>query len=100
MDDGTKPDAPPPEVRFLKLLVGGLAVVMAGGMITLVTLVAVRLPGPAPALPEAIALPAGVTPEAVTMGRDFVAVVAQGEIWIFDRTGGQLRQRVVVEHSQ
>ncbi|MGY6632768.1 MAG: DUF6476 family protein [Alkalilacustris sp.] len=105
MDTDASPPAPlppapppPPEVRFLKLLVAGLAVVMGLGMITLVGLVAVRLPAPtaAPSLPDAVVLPDGRTPEAVTFGRDFIAVVAGGEIFIFDRTGGELRQRVEV----
>ena len=85
---------PPPELRFLKLLVGGLAVAMIGGILSIVALLALRLPSPPPPLPEAITLPDGAHPEAVTLGRDFVAVVTQTEILIFDRSGGQLRQRV------
>ncbi|MBK5928851.1 DUF6476 family protein [Rhodobaculum claviforme] len=91
------PDAPPPELRFLKILVGGLAVVMAGGIITLVALVALRLPAPAPPLPDAITLPDGLSAEAVTLGRDFIAVVVEGEILIFDRADGGLRQRVALD---
>ncbi len=89
--------SPPPEVRFLKLLVGALALVMIGGMVTIVALLAVRLPGPPPALPEGIALPDGLSAEAVTLGRDFIAVVAGDEILIFDRRGSTLRQRVRLE---
>ena len=85
---------PPPEVRFLKLLVGALALVMIGGMVTIVALLALRLPGPPPPLPDGIALPDGVRAEAVTLGRDFVAVVAGDEILVFDRGGGTLRQRI------
>ena len=90
-------EPPPPEVRFLKLLVGTLALVMIGGMVTIVALLALRLPGPPPALPDAIALPDGLSPEAVTMGRDFIAVVAGEEILIFDRSGATLRQRIRLE---
>ncbi len=87
-------ESPPPEVRFLKLLVGTLALVMIGGMVTIVALLALRLPGAPPPLPDALALPDGLSAEAVTMGRDFIAVVAGEEILIFDRSGGTLRQRI------
>lgn len=90
---------PPPEVRFLKLLVGALAVVMMAGMVTIVVLLVLRLPAPPPPLPEALELPDGLLPEAVTMGRDFVAVVAGNEILIFDRSGTTLRQRIRLEPS-
>ena len=88
---------PPPEVRFLKLLVGTLAVVMIAGMLTIVALLVLRLPAPPPPLPDAIALPDGLVPEAVTIGRDFIAVVAGDEILIFDRGGSTLRQRIRLE---
>ncbi|MGY6411126.1 MAG: DUF6476 family protein [Alkalilacustris sp.] len=91
--------SPPPEVRFLKILVGSLAAVMIAGMVTIVGLLVLRLPGPTTdlpqlALPDEIALPPGLTAEAVTLGRDFIAVVAGDEILIFDRPGGALRQRI------
>ena len=86
----------PGDVRFLKLLTGTLAGVMIAGIVTLVALVALRLPGPAPALPEAIALPEGLRADAVTLGRDFIAVVAGEEILIYDRDGGRLRQRIAL----
>ena len=73
------------------------------GLITIVTLFVIRLPkapAPAPALPEALQMPEGLTAEAVTMGRGWVGVVATGtdgeEFLIFDGTTGALRQRVPV----
>ena len=92
----------PPEVRFLKLLTGTLAVVMTLGIMAIVALLALRLPGtaPAPPLPETIALPDGLTAEAVTLGRDFIAVVAGDEILIYDRDGGRLRQRVTLTPAE
>ena len=91
----------PPEVRFLKLLTGALAGVMIAGIVAIVAPLALRLPGSAPPaplpLPDAIALPDGLpSPEAVTLGRDFVAVIAGDEILVFDRADGRLRQRVAL----
>ncbi|MCB2110120.1 MAG: hypothetical protein H6895_06695 [Defluviimonas sp.] len=88
----------PPELRFLKALVTALAATMILGLITIIGLLVTRLPGKAPArpaLPASIALPAGVTAEAVTMGRGWVAVVTGGnEIRVFDAETGALLQTV------
>lgn len=48
------------------------------GLITVIGLLVIRLqalPGAAPALPEEVTLPAGVTAAAVTFGRGWYAVV-------------------------
>ncbi len=73
------------------------------GLITIVGLLVTRLPKAAPsrpALPEGLTLPEGVAAEAVTMGRGWIAVVAEGaageEILIFDAETGTLRQRVPI----
>ena len=95
--------APPPELRFLKLLVIALAGVMIAGIIAIVALLALRLPQPAAplALPERVVLPEGARPEAVSFGRDWVLVVTEGatgtEALVYDRATGALRQRVLLE---
>lgn len=101
------PAALPPELRFLKILVTALAGTMIIGLITIVALFVIRLPKapePRPALPATLRMPAGLTAEAVTMGRGWVGVVASGdageEFLIFDSTTGTLRQRVPVSAGQ
>ena len=73
------------------------------GLITIVTLLVIRLPsatGARPALPKAMALPEGLTAQAVTMGQGWVGVVATGasgeEFLVFDGTTGALRQRLPI----
>ena len=86
----------PADVRFLKILVAGLAVVMGAGIVALVALMWIRL-GAVPALPhlpEAIVLPDGAKADAVTFARNWIVVVTEtGEILLFERTG-KLRERV------
>ncbi|MCC5989709.1 MAG: hypothetical protein JJT95_18730 [Pararhodobacter sp.] len=101
-DSGPANPPPPPELRFLKLLVTLLTGVMIVGLVTIVALLVIRLaPAPAPtlpALPENIALPDGVQMQALTIARDWVVVVSdEGEVLLYDRRSGQLRQRVGVE---
>lgn len=62
---------------------------MIVGVITVVGLLVTRMPNLAPmALPEQVDLPDGVQPAAVTMGRDFIAVVTEDDrILIFGRDG-------------
>ena len=85
-----------PELRLLRWLVTGLALVMGLGMITIVALLWLRLGQPTlPDLPDAIALPDGAQAQAVTFARDWIVVVTEaGEILLFDRAGA-LRQRVL-----
>lgn len=84
-----------PELRFLKALVTGLALVMGLGMIAIVALLWLRLGQPAlPDLPAGIVLPEGARAQAVTFARDWIVVVTgEGEILLYDRTGS-LRDRV------
>lgn len=84
-----------PELRLLKALVTGLALVMGLGMIALVVLLWLRLGQPAlPALPDNIVLPDGARAEAVTFARDWIVVVTDaGEVLLYDRSGG-LRDQV------
>jgi len=88
----------PPSLRFLKALVTTLAGTMIAGLITIIALLVIRFPtttGARPTLPDQIALPAGAQAEALTMGRDWYAVVTdQDQILIFDTATGSLRQTV------
>ncbi len=104
MDQPPTEAALPPGLRFLKWLVILLTLSMIGGVITVVALLVTRMPALTaavpPALPPALALPAGLRAEAVTMGRGFVAVVARGadggeRILVFTPEG-RLRQEVAV----
>ncbi len=66
-----------------------LAGTMIVGLITVIALLVIRLqalPGATtPLLPEAVALPDGVTAEAITFGRGWYAVVTEdSRILIFD----------------
>lgn len=90
---------PPPELRFLKLLVGTLAAVMIVGILGIVALLALRLPGqPAPlSLPEGLVLPEGTRAEALSFGRDWVVVLTEdGAALVYDRATGTLRQRITL----
>lgn len=84
-----------PELRLLKTLVTGLALVMGLGMIAIVALLWFRLGQPVlPELPANIALPEGAQAEAVTFARNWIVVVTDaGEVLLFDR-GGALKDRV------
>jgi len=100
MSDTGDPEGPglPPDLRFLKWLVTGLAATMMGGLIALVAGVVTRFPGapPLPRPPEAINLPDGIEPEAVTFGRGWVAVVAGDRIVVFDADSGAVLNDVAV----
>lgn len=101
MDDAPLPEALPPSLRFLKLLVTLLTATMILGLIAIVALLVTRLPrGEAPLpLPNAITLPGGARATAFTQGADWYAVVTQeDEILIFDRATGALRQTVRIGH--
>jgi len=96
----------PPEFRFLKRLVTLLAGTMILGLITLIALLVIRLPGirapepapaSAPALPATVTLPAGTRAEAVTFGPGWIAVVTdRQEILILDAASGAVRQRIAI----
>ncbi|NIY78251.1 hypothetical protein HCZ23_02045 [Celeribacter sp. HF31] len=93
-------------LTLLRRLVTGLLGVMIVGFLVLIGFLVTRFPdfeetgtntGPALSWPETLDLPEGVTPEAVTRGSDWVAVVAGDEILIFEAATGALRQRIAVE---
>ncbi|MEY4984720.1 MAG: hypothetical protein RIR62_2986 [Pseudomonadota bacterium] len=69
---------------------------MIGGVIAIVALLVTRLPAgsSAPALPKAVALPAGEVADAVTVARGMVLVVAEsGRVFVF-APDGTLRQEL------
>jgi hypothetical protein len=91
-------------LRFLRGLVTVLAATMIAGVVAIVVLLYLRLPGgatasaPAPALPDTIALPAGTRAQAVTAGPGWWAVVtAGGDILLYDGQGSLLRRIAVGE---
>ncbi|MDO5646587.1 DUF6476 family protein [Paracoccus sp. (in: a-proteobacteria)] len=78
-----------PELRFLKMLVTGLTVVMGLGMVAVVALLWLRLNQPVlPELPAQITLPDGAQADAVTFARDWIVVVTDsGAVLVYDRAG-------------
>ncbi|SUZ31694.1 hypothetical protein ROE7235_01444 [Roseibaca ekhonensis] len=88
----------PPDVRFVKRLVVVLTTVMIAGLVLIAGLLVVRITQvPAPlAMPDSLDLPAGTTPEAVTLARDWVLVLSGTEILLFDRASGALAHRIAL----
>lgn len=84
-----------PLLRWLRLLVTSLAVVMGVGITAIVVLFWMRLgEAPLPEIPGNIALPQGQKPAAVTFARDWLVVVTEsGEVLLYDAQG-QLKDRV------
>ncbi|WP_151720337.1 DUF6476 family protein [Gemmobacter serpentinus] len=97
MDDTSEQLELPPSLRWLKWLVTALTLTLILGVITIVGLLVTRLPlGTTPAFPENLTLPEGVSPQAITRGKGWVAVVTDdGRILIFD-TNGQMTQEIAV----
>ncbi|MFQ6548755.1 DUF6476 family protein [Aestuariibius sp. 2305UL40-4] len=99
MSDTPENGPEPPNLRFLRRLVTTLTVVMIGGVITIVTLLVIRLTeAPAAlALPDTLTLPDGTTPTAVTLtGNRLLVVTDDDRLLVYD-TDGALRQTVVLE---
>ena len=90
----------PANLRFLRRMVTVLTVIMIGGVVTVVSLLVIRLneaPAPLP-LPQQITLPDGATATAFTVGSDWFGVVTENnEILIYDQATGALRQTIVLE---
>lgn len=92
------PEAPLPEVRFLKILVTTLTATMIAGLVAIIALLVIRLPGaaPLPELPAAITLPDGAQPQSVTFARDHLIVLTdQGMVLIYTPKG-ELRQSLTL----
>lgn len=73
-----------------------LTATMIIGVITMVAVFVTRMPKAStpPSLPAELALPAGTQADAVTMGRDFIAVVTQDQRVLIYRPDGSLRQEI------
>lgn len=105
MDKAPAPDeALPPSLRLLKGLVIVLMVTMIAGLIAIVTLLVIRMPGESAALggdlvlPKGLHLPAGAKPQAITQGKGWIAVVTEtGRILVFDGKTGALRHDYALE---
>lgn len=71
---------------------------MIGGVVVIVGLLVTRLSGTTPTLPDAIVLPNGAKPQAVTIGDGWYAVVTKAnQILIYDQLTGELRQTVTID---
>ena len=96
MDEAPVSESDARLVRYLKTLVTALTVTMIVGFIVLIAVVVMRFnaAGTVP-LPDAIALPAGVSATAITRGADWLGVVTDdGRILIYDLDGTTLRQEI------
>ena len=74
--DGTDPE--PANLRFLRRLVTVLTATMILGMVTVVTLMVLRINQSEPVLPnlpDQITLPEGTKPHAITHGEGWFAIV-------------------------
>lgn len=84
-------------LRFLKVLVTVLTAIMIFGVLTIITLLVIRLRAPEAPLPAEITLPDGATATAFTQGADWYAIVTEDDqILIYDRRSGALIQEVTI----
>jgi hypothetical protein len=93
-------DTLPPSLRFLKRLVIVLMLTMIAGVITVVALLVIRMPQPAPMprVPAQLTLPAGIQAAAVTFGQNWVAIVTTTDHILIYGTDGKLWQDIAVQH--
>jgi len=90
----------PGNLRFLRVLVTTLMLVMIGGLLVIVALFVIRFSSSPPVLPDSITVPDGTRAEAFTIGRSWYAVVTGDDtILIFDRSTGNLRQTIILEQA-
>ena len=102
--DGAEDLPEPPRLRQLRWLVNALLLVLIAGIVIITTLLAIRLAplgAPPPPLPDEIALPDGETAEAVTFGRDWIAIVTSDaagaeRIRLLDRATGRERAAIPI----
>lgn len=89
----------PPSLRALKTLVTVLTLTMIAGVIAVVFLLVTRLPilGTNPTLPPELALPAGTTAAAVTMGSGWIAVVTKDDRILIFGADGKLWQEIAIK---
>lgn len=94
------PDIETPEpanLRFLRVLVTVLTAVMIAGLIAVVALLVTRLPGAAVRVPDALALPVGADPLAVTqMPSGWLVTTRDGRVLLF-APDGTFRREVALD---
>ena len=92
------PQAPLPEVRFLKILVTTLTATMIVGLVAIIALLVIRLPGaaPLPELPAVITLPEGARVQSLTFARDHLVVVTDQDMVLIYTPQGELRQSLTL----
>jgi hypothetical protein len=86
----------PPELRFLKTLVTVLTAVMIGGVVAIVALLVIRLPDGAVALPEELAVPAGVEVRAVTQAPSYWLVTTEDDRLLVFAPDGALTREIAL----
>ena len=98
MDDDRIPEAEARNLTFLRRLVTVLTATMILGVLAIVILLVIRLQAPSgPFIPDAIALPEGVTATAYTQGTGWIAIVtSDDEILIYDPDGHRLVRRIPI----
>ena len=88
----------PRQLKFLRRLVTGLTAVVVSGLLVIVALLVIRLSNSGPQLPENIALPTGVTAQAVTFGDGWIAVVTtDNRILVLNSLSGAIRQEITLD---
>jgi uncharacterized protein DUF6476 len=100
--DTPEPKIEPANLRFLRILVTVLTATMIIGVVTIITLLVIRLQGDPSTtpLPAEITLPDGTKATAFTQSGDWYAVITAGnEILIFNREDGTLRQRIEIKQD-
>ncbi|MFN3822994.1 MAG: DUF6476 family protein [Pseudorhodobacter sp.] len=89
----------PPGLRFLKALVIVLTLTLIGGVITVVAVIVTRMPQatrPLPALPDAVRLPEGTTPRAITFGEGWLGVATSDDRLLVFAPDGRLLQEIAL----
>jgi hypothetical protein len=106
--DGPEDLPEPPRLRQLRYLVNTLMLVLIAGVVIVTALLAIRLAplgAPPPPVPAELSLPAGESAAAVTLGRDWIAVVTEDEagverIRLLDRDTGLERAVVPIAPAE
>jgi hypothetical protein len=101
--DGPEDFPEPPRLRQLRWLVNALMLTLIAGVILITTVLVIRLApfGAPPPLPAEVRLPGGERADAVTLGRDWIAVVTTDaggteRIRVLDRTTGLERASIEI----
>lgn len=98
MTTENQPDTEPANLRLLRRLVTTLMIVLIIGFVIIVGLFVMRFGSGdvQPDLPDAISLPDGTRPKAVTYGDGWIAVVAADQLLFYDASSGALIKSVEI----